>query len=52
VSEEKEVGGFGFLNGVSLGQVADGVFVLCLNEGCCGGCDGILRRWIEAGRLV
>lgn len=42
--EGDEVGGFGFLDGVSLGQVAGGGFVLCLNGGCCGGCDGIVRE--------
>ncbi len=45
MSEKKdEVRGYGFSNEVSMKQVAGGGFVLCLNEGCCEGCDGIVRE--------
>ncbi len=42
IEEKDEVRAFG--DEVSLGQVAGGGFVLYLNEGCCGGCDGIVRE--------
>ena len=45
MSEKKdEVRGFGILDGVFLKQMTGGGFVLCLNGGCCGGCDDIVRE--------